>query len=180
MNLENVDTWGYTAQYEYACSLVKMFLEREAKLDKNNEDHVYGVGIIRALFTADYSMILDSNVYSSIIKNLNPDPKNETSFDILNRLRNLYIDVASALGYDFIKTLKTNVLEGLTSLGVSNVAFKGNAMLTTYKEVRKQYEIFLTDYPLVLMCIMGCKEYSINLLQKRRMSQNRDTVRTSP
>ena len=165
----------YTAKYEYICSLVSEFLNREESLDKGDEDHVYQDGLIKTLFTADYSKIIYDKVQEALRKNLTYVPGSEPHSAALTRLNTLLVGAYSALGTEFMTKLTTNTIDGVVSLLGLDPAAKATKSNSDYKTIAK----FFHDFPIAVICVAGSLEYSIRLLRRRRGTQSSYTSRVT-
>jgi len=164
----------YTAQYEYACSLVKEYINVEERLGGTDTSvSVYGeFSPIRTLFTTDYSLIGTDSVRKSIEKNLDILSASGQRAAVLTRLRVTYIDICAALGFDFMDKLKKSVANGLADAN-------GETDIKKRKKLLAITASFVNAHPIIVLLIIGSKEYSKRLLSRQLMIPNLDTRNTS-
>ena len=153
---------GYTQACEYATTMVIGFLDREKLLDKKGEDRVYGDGVIKTLFTNDYSMTDNTSVADKIGKFLDK----EEMTPIKTRLRSLLASMYTFVGKDTMRAIFDSMCAGLA-------AARGSGDSSAHKS-------FLEAHPELIPVIIGQTTYASRLLLARRGSQMTDKGRANP
>ena len=153
---------GYTQACEYATTMVIGFLDREKLLDKKGEDRVYGDGVIKTLFTNDYSLADTTSVAEKIGKFLDK----EEMTPIKTRLRSLLTSMYTFIGRDTMGGIVDSMCAGLA-------AARGSTDASTHKN-------FLESHPELIPVIIGQTTYASRLLLARRGSQMTDKGRANP
>ena len=153
---------GYTQACEYATTMVVDFLNREKLLDKKDEDRVYGDGVIKTLFTNDYSLVKLKSVREKIESFL----EKENVSPVRHRLRSLYTAMYVFLGRETATEIKRNMLVGLAASANAN---DGEA-----------YDEFFKKHPELVPVVLAQTTYASRLLLARRGSQTTNTVRANP
>ena len=153
--MKQLDT-DYIARYEYACSLIARFFERELLVDKmSKEDHLFDTNSIpQILFSSDYSKLVLSSVRKQIAMHLTRLGKDEGSF-ILSRVNGVVVDMYAILGEQFMKQLIANTTSGIAAAG-------GKHDKQTLQDVEKM----LLETPTLLVFIMGGKIYQTEFIRR--------------
>ena len=153
---------GYTQACEYATTMVIGFLDREKLLDKKGEDRVYGDGVIKTLFTNDYSMVDNTSVAEKIGKFLDK----EDIAPVKTRLRSLLTSMYTFIGKDTMRDIFDSMCAGLA-------AARGSGDVTAHQN-------FLQLHPELIPVIICQTTYASRLLLARRGSQTTDKGRANP
>ena len=149
----------YIARYEYACSLIQLFFERELSVNATSKDNQLfdpnsAAGV---LFTTDYSRIVGETVRSQVSMQLTRLSKDESNF-LLARIHGVLLDFYSILGNEFVEKLIDNTAHGIAAVGGMYQPSKDE-----YKDIRK----FIDQHPELLVFIMGNKLYQTEFLKRR-------------
>ena len=137
----------YVARYEYACSLIAKFMERELSINPENDALFTENGSPQILFTADYSKLTLPSVRKAIATNITR-LRNDQAYTIMNRLHSVVVDFYAILGKSFVDELITNTTHGIAAVG-------GDSSKQTVNEILK----FMNQYIELLVFIMGSKIY---------------------
>lgn len=142
---------SYTANYEYACSLVKLMLDREARIDSSNDKHLYNTsGLACSLFTLDYSTLSNDATRSRIEQRLSNKEDDNVAF--IARLRGTYIDIGIALGASFLSEVTSNIIASIAQLSIAESS-------SEHKRTQKKIVQFFSKYPYIIVCVLGSKSY---------------------
>ena len=162
----------YVARYEYACSLVNLFFDRELAINaatSTNNDNLFDTGTAaQILFTSDYSKLVDEKVKTQITSQLNRLRNDQNNF-IVPRIHGVLLDFWSILGKEFMDKMIENTANGIAAVGRIE---SSNATSDAIVKIIK-------DNPELLVFIMGSKLYQtefikaqkIKNLQKQQLSQ---------
>ena len=147
----------YVSRYEYACSLIAKFFERELIINSSSkEDHLFDTNSIpQILFTMDCSKLISDAVRKQVENHLVRLEKNEGNY-ILSRVRGVVVDWYSILGPTFMTELISNTTSGIVAASGSNA----NHDIDNVKEL-------LTKHPELLVFIMGNKIYQQEFVTRK-------------
>ena len=148
----------YIARYEYACSLISKFFERELSLNATaQDDHLFANNSVpQILFTSDFSKLTDLAVRKQVENHLARLSKDQGNF-ILARVHGVIIDFASILGYQFLSELINNTARGIAAAGGMH----------ENKSAIKAVVDLLTQHPELLVFIMGNKIYQHEMIRHK-------------
>ena len=151
----------YVARYEYACSLIAKFFERELLINaRSKNDKLFDTNSIpQILFTMDCSKLTDDQVRQQIENYLTRFNKDEGDY-LLARIHGVVVDCYSILGPSFMTELISNTTSGI-------VAASGNNSNHNIDNVKS----FLTNHPELLVFIIGNKIYQQEFI-KRKLEYN--------
>ena len=153
----------YVARYEYACSLVVKFFERELLLNTVNKDERLFTtnSAAQVLFTTDYSKLCNEKVRSQIVTQLANLSRNEDNF-LLSRVNGVIVDIYAILGKDFVTKLIENTAHGIAAAGGIDY---------TNKDEFKEITDALTKHQELLVFILGNKLYQTEFINRKRLEQ---------
>lgn len=153
----------YIARYEYACSLVVKFFERELLLNTVNKDErLFATNsAAQILFTSDYSKLCNEKVRSQIITQLANLSRNEDNF-LLSRVNGVLVDIYAILGKEFVNELIENTAHG--------IAAAGGLVHADKDEFSKITEVLNKNQEL-LVFILGSKLYQTEFINRKRLEQ---------
>ena len=144
----------YVARYEYACSLIAKFMERE--LAVNSEDALFSENSApQILFTADCSKLTLLPVRKAIETNI-VRLRNDKATMLMNRLHAVIVDFYAILGKPFVEELIANTTHGIAAAG-------GDTSKQTVTEISK----FINQYLEILVFIMGSKIYQQEFIARK-------------
>ena len=147
----------YVARYEYACSLIAKFFERELSINASSkDDHLFATNSVpQILFTSDYSKLIDPLVRKQIEDHLGRLDKDEGNF-IIARVHGVIIDFYSILGEEFVNELISNTAHGIAAAGGVGD-----------DESLKQVKNTLNKHKELLVFIMGNKIYQHEFIARK-------------
>ena len=153
----------YVARYEYACSLVVKFFERELLLNNVNQDErLFATNsAAQILFTTDYSKLCVEKVRSQIITQLANLSRNEDNF-LLSRVHGVIVDIYAVLGSQFVQELITNTAHGISAAG--SIVYPDKDELGKITDV-------LNKHQELLVFILGSKLYQTEFINRKRIEQ---------
>lgn len=156
---------SYTEKYEYAASLVKLYLDREVSLAEITEPGIPTIyqenGPLYVLFTTFYKFLANKTVAEEICKYLEidhfKDPPPEKGAIV--RLYGVFFDIVAACGFDFITELIGNVRK--TTILTSGVSSD------KVVEFSAQMDELFGRIPIVVLFIIGAKDYYTRYIENR-------------
>lgn len=151
----------YVARYEYACSLIAKFFERELIINvRSKNDKLFDTNSIpQILFTMDCSKLTDDTVRAQVEHYLVRLNKDEGDY-LLARIHGVIVDCYSILGTSFMNELISNTTSGI-------VAASGSDANHDNDNVRA----LLTKHPELLVFIMGNKIYQQEFVTRKFAKQ---------
>lgn len=162
-----ISEMNYTERYEYACSLVKLFLDREELTEKNAQPGYVGIfretSVMYTIFTMDFRLLSNSDVATTVVRQLTLNEENKSSNMILVRFYNVFYDICAALGTDFIQELSKNVAGSLLL----------TAGLTDTEQIaptKAHLAATLAAVPIILLFVIGAKDYATRFITHQSLN----------
>lgn len=165
MNKQQLELDKYTQKYEYACAIVNDYIARESLIAlANKSSDVFEQGsVIQWLFTTDYSTLSQQEVLSQVTEKLVKanDIKTRQYHRSLTRLKSSYVDVCSALGMNFVRTLTNNIVESLAAIA---------------GQPTDEFTKFFKQWPFMILAVIGSRKYICELFTNQRRSDLRSQM----
>jgi len=155
----------YVARYEYACSLITAFFERELSINVlNKDDLLFNSGsTAQVLFTSDYSTLVQEKVRLQITNQIRR-LRNDANNFIVARCHGVLTDLYSILGVEFMDALINNTAHGITAVGkVFNKTDKDKVVL-------QKVTATLRENPELLIFIIGSKLYQKEFIRLKQIA----------